>query len=860
MILTKLTLRHYTRHPWQIMLSILGVTLGVAVVVAIDLTNSSARRALELASTAIIGNATHTIKGGPSGVPEELMAELRVGLGVHRVTPLIEGYGKYITQQNQDENLVLQLVGIDIFSDLPFRNHIIGTTSQLDVQRFVAEKNAVVIAKSLAKTLGVQTESKILIQVAGKTQEFVVIALVDDSTPEQQALHAMVFMDIASAQEALGRFGQLSQIDLIFDKSGADAQLLSKVKQILPASLELVPADSRGNALYQMTEAFETNLTALSLFALVVGIFLIYNTMTFSVIQRREIIGSLRTLGVTRGQIFRLVFFESLTIGAVATWMGILLGIAISQALLSLVTRTINDLYFVLTVQSLDVSVWSIVKGLALGLLATAVAGLMPALESSKSTPRASLTRSTLETNYRNTARWGSLIGSLLLVMSTLITMLPVHRLMVSFVGVFVVILGFAFLVPQLTLALVRLTTPVICVVFGSIGNISARGVARSLSRTGVAIAALSVALATIIGVVVMIDSFRFSVVEWLDNTLNADIFITPAGVNTGTDKGHLDSAWAEVFRKLPEVALVTTTREVQVQTPKGATDMIVVDMPESVFSRFKLVEGSAQTAANRFFLEDSLLVSESFAYHNNIGLNDMLALPTGQGIRTFKVVGVFTDYGSERGVVAMYRKVYNNYWSDRSISTIGLYAARGVNIDRLTRILHRVIDEQNSDPFQTVQPQELVIQTNQALKQATITIFDRTFVVTEVLRLLAILVAFVGVVSALMSIQFERKPEIALLRALGMTPPQVWAVISGETGLMGAIAGILAAPLGLILAMVLIFIINRRSFGWTIDVSIDPLIFVQSFFLAVTASLIAGIYPALQMSQNNPATGLRED
>jgi putative ABC transport system permease protein len=493
-------------------------------------------------------------------------------------------------------------------------------------------------------------------------------------------------------------------------------------------------------------------------------------------------------------------------------------------------------------------------------MFATAAAGFMPAIESTKSTPRASLTRSTLEVNYKSTARWASLLGSLFLVMGTLIIMLPVHNLKLSFAGVFVVIVGFALLVPQMTLVLVRFAIPIVNLVFGSMGNISARGVSRSLSRTGVAIAALSVALATTIGVAVMIDSFRLSVVEWLDNTLNADVFVTAAGINTGAEKGHLDPAWGTIFKNLSEVELVTTTREVQVQTPKGATDMVIVDIPESVFSRFKLVEGSVKTAASRFFLEDALLVSESFAYHNNIGVNDMLALPTDQGIRTFKVVGVYTDYGSERGVVAMHRKVYNNYWSDRSISAIGVYARRGVNADRLTRVLRREIDEQISATFRNVKDQELVVQTNQTLKDTTINIFDRTFVVTEVLRLLTIFVAFVGVVSALMSIQFERKPEIALLRALGMTPPQVWAVISGETGLMGAIAGLLAAPLGVILALVLIFIINRRSFGWTIDVDIDPLIFVQSFLLAITASLIAGIYPALQMSQNNPASGLRED
>ena len=862
MILWKSTIRHYVRHPWQIVLSIVGITLGVAVVVAIDLTNSSAQKAFELSTDALTGKATHQIIGVSSGVPENLYLDLRKEEGLSKIAPVVEGYAKLVKPTNNQTGAgVFHLVGIDVFAEKPFRDHLGYTGKHYDVARLLGEQNTVIMAKSAAKREGIKLNDQLSFIIAGVERRLTVVGFInDDEELDQIALSTMLFVDIATAQELLDMRGFLSRIDVILPDTSAGKRKLQELRVSLPANVDIVSSNSRNYALSQMTKAFETNLTALSLLALIVGMFLIYNTMTFAVVLRRQIIGSLRALGVTRNEIFRIIFAESIFIGLISTWFGIFFGILLADSLLGLVTRTINDLYFVLNIQSLDISFYSLIKAVVIGVMATALTGFIPAYEAAKSTPRASLARSTLETKFQRAFLWSKWLGGGVMILGALVLIIPHDFLWLSFAGLFCIICGFALYVPQLTLILVNLAVPFHNKVLGTIGNISARSVSSSLSRTSVAIASLTVAIATTIGVSVMIDSFRGSVVSWLDNTLRADIFITTPGINSSRDKGNLAPIWVERFKSIPEVRAVSIVRNVQLQAPKGITELHVLKIPNEMFSIFDLKAGDYASAQQGFFEEDGLLVSEPYAYRYDIDVGELLVLPTDKGLKSFKVVGIYVDYGSDQGIVTINRDTYERFWKDRTISSLGLHTDASVNNKYFIDKLNAIVVDYQSNSLNGEPEQELIIKSNLAIKEASIRVFDRTFVVTEVLRLLAILVAFVGIVSALMSIQFERRAEIALFRALGLTPQEVWLVVSGETGLIGAIAGLLAIPLGLILATVLIFVINRRSFGWSMDITLDPMLFLQSLLLAITAAMIAGMIPAFKMSKSNPVAALREE
>lgn len=304
----------------------------------------------------------------------------------------------------------------------------------------------------------------------------------------------------------------------------------------------------------------------------------------------------------------------------------------------------------------------------------------------------------------------------------------------------------------------------------------------------------------------------------------------------------------------------ISVARRVQLSTPGEPSQLLALQIPRKAFTRFKLINGDPEQARQEFFDEKAVLVSEPYAFRHDVQVGDRIKLPTDNGEKEFKVAGVYVDYGSESGVIAMNRSTYLKYWNDKSISSLGIYARNDTDVPRLIQKLRDTVDQERSNLYKQIKDQDLEIRSNQALREASIKIFDRTFAVTQVLRLLAIVVALVGILSALMAIQIERSRELALMRAIGLTPRQLWLVVSGETGIIGALAGILAAPIGIAIAAILILVINQRSFGWSMDISVDPLVLSQSLALAIVAALLAGVYPAMRLSRIKPADALREE
>ncbi|WP_455205955.1 FtsX-like permease family protein [Kaarinaea lacus] len=858
MNLWKVGFRHYTRHPWQIILSIFGIALGVAVVVAVDLASSSAQKAFELSSEAVSGTATHEVIGGPEGIPENIYTDLRVVEGFENIAPVVEGYGQLANIVGSRTKTV-HVLGIDVFAETGFRDHLQHTTEPLDIARFLTGSNAAIMLESTARDFGLHEDSEFELLIRGVKHEFTVVGLIKDADKlQQQALNSFVIVDIATAQEVLGMQGRLSYIDLQLPEDNSNA-LVDKIKTLLPQQVNVVASQSRSHAMAQMTHAFHANLSALSLLALLVGVFLIYNAMTFAVIQRRNTLGYLRTLGVTKQQIFRLILSEALILGLISTALGIVLGILLGNSLLHLVSRTINDLYFVVSVSQLNITFLSLLKGILLGLFATIAAVIIPAREATNCTARASLSRSILEGKYKKGVTTSSWLGYLLLALGVSVLLIPTKSLFVSFAGLFILIMGFALLVPLLTIFLIKLITPIIRAFFGELGNISARGVTASFSRTGVAVSALTIAVATTIGVTVMIDSFRLSVVNWLDNTLRADVFITPAGYEANSS-GGVSSFWLDRLNSLPQIEALSISRSVQIYINDDVSQLYVIQLPRKAFTRYKFIEGDASSARNAFYDNEAVLISEPYSFRHNLHVGDTVTLPTDRGEKTFNIAGVYVDYGSEQGAITINRKTYLQYWNDGSISSLGIYLQHDTNTDEFMAELREIVDNELSNPYKQIKEQDLEIRSNVAIREASIAIFDRTFAVTQVLRLLAIIVAFIGILSALMAIQIERSRELALMRAIGLTPRQLWIVVSGETGIMGALAGLLALPVGISLAVVLVYVINRRSFGWSMELSVDPFVLAQAIILAVVAALLAGAYPASRLSRIKPAGALREE
>ena len=859
--------RHLARSPWQIGLAILGVALGVAVVVSIDLANASARRAFSLSTETVTGRTTHQIVGGPGGLPDAIFRRLVVNAGLAGdlpMAPVVEGFGR-IPGKPGEGTRVLRILGVDPFSERPFRPYLNGGSPSLgegreedgrggqggriDLAPLLTRPRAGVLSAATARELGVHPGGTFRLRIGGEPREVELAGVLnpaDEST--RRGLSDLLVMDIAAAQELLDRSPRIDRIDLIVPEGPQGERLLKRAAAVLPPGARILRAEARSRSTEEMTRAFRLNLSALSLLALVCGAFLIYNTMTFSVVQRRTQIGILRALGVTRDQVFSLVLAEAAAVALVGTAAGLGAGILLGRELVRLVTQTINDLYFVLSVRELAVPPLTLAKGAALGIGATLLAALAPAVEATRAPPRAVLTRSTLEARLRKALPRVAILGLGLLWAGAALLALPAG-LMMGFTGLFGVILGCALLAPGATVVLMRLLRAPMGALFGVLGRMSANGVVTALSRTAVAISALVIAVSVTVGVGVMIDSFRQTVVRWLDASLRDDVYATVPSRGGGFAGADLDPEVVRRAAALPGVEAVHTIRRMEIPTEQGPIRVIVLGTGRQGLSGYELQQGDPDEVWPAFLHGDAVIVSEPFSRRHGMNAGDRLRLPTERGVRTFRIAGVYSDFASDQGLVMMSRGTYLRFWNDRRLSGFSLDLAPGVDPDRTIERLRAAAGGT-----------ALIARPNRALKRLSLEIFDRTFRITGVLRLLAGLVAFIGVLSALMALQLERSRELGVLRANGVTPGQVWQLVTSQTGLMGLAAGLLSIPVGLALAAIMIFVINRRSFGWTIRLEVSPEILLEALLLALAAAILAGLYPAWKMARTSPAVALREE
>ena len=833
--------RSVSRRLFQSLMFVLGVALGVAMVIAIDIANGSASRAFVLSVEGVAGRATHQLVGGPNGLDSALYATLRIDLGIKDSAPVITEFVRVSGSER-----ALRLLGVDPLVEAAFRPWLAVESSATDFNRLVAEPRTVLISDSLAQSLGLKLNDELMISARGRRHAGRVVGIVQpENQSSRQALDDLLITDIATAQEMVGSAGRIGRIDLILD----DDDEAERIRNILPAGVSLVDL-KRGSALEQMIAAFETNLQALSLLALVVGLFLIYNTVSFSVVQRRHAIGILRCLGATKAQIFALVLGEAFALGWIGAALGLGLGLIFGRGAVSLVAQTISDLYFAINVQNIAVDPLTLLKGAGIGLLASVGAALLPAYEATRTPPAGVMQRSSEEERSRRLLPYVTAAAAGLNLLG--LALLQAESLLTGFVALALIVVGGALFTPAALLLLMRLLLPLTARLFGVTGRMAARAVTRSLSRTSVAVAALTIAVSVIVGVSAMIASFRTTVADWLDNSLGADIFILSPLFTNSLASADVDAAALDAVRRAADVKTVAAARNVTVAAP-DYPDMPAANLLAGDFDiagarrRFKWTRapaGEHQAALDA----GQIMVSESFAFRRGITeTNSRITLTTDRGDRSFEIFGVYYDYTTDQGLIYMSRAVYAGFFDDPFISTLAVFVEEGADTAAVIPDLQgRLADF------------DLTVQDNEGLRQGTLEVFDRTFAITIALRLLAAVVAFIGILSALMAMQLERTREYGLMQALGMTARQLTQFTLIQTGLMGLAAGLLAMPIGTALSLALIHVINVRSFGWTMQFTPLPGEYAEAFLIATAAAGLAGLYPALKISRLAPAAALR--
>lgn len=831
-LLLRATARHLLRHPWQLGLALLGIALGVAVVCAVQLTQASARQALGYAQRSLIGPSTHRIESADGRLDEQAYAALALRWPRLRFAPVVSGE----VMLPGTPPRALQIVGIDPLAEWQTGDTGARLGQIFDLMRFLGTPGSTLVNTTTASQLGVTRDDALTVQIGARSATLEIIGL----APAAQAggpADDMLVMDIASAQEVLGLAGQLSSIEVALSPAHRSARAL---RASLPTGWRLTSNATRLGAAREMTHAFDVNLTALSLLALMVGMFLIYNTSSFLVLQRRPLFGRLRALGVSRRELFTVLLCEALVLGITGCAAGLLLGRGIAGLLLEHVARTINDLYYRAAITEVATSPWLLAGIATLGLAATLVAALPPIVAVTRAAA-GDAGRAARHPHYPRLIRFALAAWALAAVLLAL----PTRALLPGFGALFACLAGAALLVPWLLArgaaglsAGPRHPTPSV---------LALRALSVHGHRAGLAAAALMVACATGIAITVMIASFRVSVTDWLAALLRADIYVSlPTRAAAG---GQPLAAVRTQIDALPAVGATSAVVRSSARADQGRIQLLAYDLPTAARPGFQFVAGSANAVWTDWHA-DSVMITEPFAYHHGLAPGDRLRIDTRAGTVSFRVTAVYRDYASERGSVAMSRDTYLRHFAARDDDGLGVYAAPGVSAAALEAALRNAV---GATPG-------LRLQSNASLRALSLAVFDQTFAVTDLLRLLALGVAFVGIVSALLAQQMERLTDYALMRALGFSRVELLRVVLLQTLAAGSVAASLAVPVGLVLALLLIEVINVRSFGWTMSLHLPWPAIVGAWVSAVCAALLAAGYPAWRATRQTPASVLRND
>lgn len=858
---------HALQRPFRTLLSIAGVALGVLASVAIGTANIQVLRSFEQAVTTVAGPATLEIAGHDLGVDESAITAVRSVEGVVSAAPIIEE--SVVIAQGEARGQALQILGLDLLAESGARGFQIAQADAEVALESLLAPDALYLGRQVAADWNLKAGSIVEVTVGGRVVPLRVAGLIHHEAAGTSLWDRLAVMDIAAAQILFQSIGRLERINLVTTPNRPLDDIIASLRAILPPHLIVQRPAQRTKQVENMVWAFQLNLSVMSWVGLLVGVFLIYNTIAFVVAQRRREIGIYRALGMTERRVAGLFLVEAGLLGLLGGLLGGVGGVWLSRGLVSLVSRTVSDLYAPVTsnglILSMDmVTLTAVAKGVLLGTVVSMVGALGPSVEAGRTVTVRALAPGDYEsTNQLRTGLWGW-ISLVLFVLAGLCSLMgPVGELpFFGYVATICLLGALSCLAPICikTLgwrALRRGSQTML--VGGSLRLIAADQAARHPGRNAVTVSALMVGLAIMIGVVVMVRSFRDTVEFWVDETVMADLIVAPQSWLQGRQSGQasraLPGTWDSTLSAIDGIAAVDTYREAYVGVAGQSVALVSRDLRlHAQRSRYLMVHGDSSAALRRAAENGGALLSEVLATRLQLREGDTLTITTPAGPAAVPVEGIFYDYATDGGKMVMDRAWYRQQWRDDRVTVYSVYLAPGVDAEHVRQsIVTRVagLDGMTLPP--------LVIR-NHELRREILEIFDRSFVLTYVLEAIAVLVAVLGIVNTLVTAVLERRREFAALGAIGASTRQVERLVLWEAAYLGLIGAALGVVGGLLLALLLIRVINKQSFGWTIQMTIPGGVILQAVGLALTAALVAGYWPARWAARQPLVEGLREE
>ncbi len=839
-------LRYLARHPLLATLNVLTVALGVALYLAIQIANQSANGAFAASVEVVAGKAQLEITAPAGNLPDALLPKIARTPGVAAATPLVRGF----VSLPQFPGEYLDLLGIDVFTNEPFRTYALTDFQRpgFDFQQWLRGPRVIALSEELARRHQLRAGDEITIQSNGQTRRLTIGFLLRQESAELAPDEHFAAIDIGWAQELFGRDGTLDSVSLRLTEKADPEVVAAALRKIVPPDASVAPPARRSDQVGKMLAGFQLNLAAMSLVSLLVGMFLIYNTVEASVVRRRSEIGILRSLGASRTEVRGLFLGEAAALGLLGIAVGLVGGYFLARGLVGAVAETISSLYVLVHVQHLQIAPWIWLSAILLGLASVLLAAWLPAQGAAATDPVQALHGGLrLERSARLSRGW-IFSGAVSLALAVLLSFLALKTgpAWLGFGAAFLVLAGFSLAAPELTSRFSRLARARIKSRIEP--RLAAQNLGRALLRNSITIASLAAAVAMTVGVAVMVFSFRQTVGDWIEQTLVADLFIGPAANEISGPHSFMPPEATRFLETNPAVAALDTFRALELPYRDQTISVAVVRGSNRRTLRF--LQGRDDQIMPRFYGEQCVLVSESFARRFRVKTGDVMQLPTPAGSQAFPIAGVFYNYTTDQGLVFLSEKNFVRLWHDDRVNSVAVYLKPGASPQKLAEDFRARFSARG----------EFSIYANRALRQRIFEIFDQTFAVTYVLRTIAVVVAVVGIFLGLTTLVAERAHELGILRSIGASAGQVRRLLLWESGMIGLLASVLGLAAGLCLAVVLTGVINRAFFGWTIQLAFPWASLAWTPLWIVAAALVAGWIPAWRAGRLPVAEVIRSE
>ena len=833
------------------LMTVAGICLGVAAIVSIGIVNKSVMHSFEDSINRVTGRAALQVTGAASGFPEGLIEKVQKVPGVEYAVPVIDTQAILVTGKEK----TIMILGVDVLQDGNIRDYKLSDDNAdiPDPLLFLARPDSILLTKELADREGIAIDQAIQVQTVAGIKTFRVRGLLNPEGPAKIASGGIAIMDYPAAQMAFGKEGRIDRIDISLLKNEGLETVRSRITSALPVGYSVVTPEGRTKQVEVLISHFQKNINLISFIAVFVGMYLIYNAVSITVVQRRKEIGILRALGTTRGQILALFLGETLILAMIGSGLGLGVGILFAKSALGAVGQTVSELYLRTSVTELSISWPGLAMGFVSGIIASLAAALFPALASTRISPVSAIRSLPYsEEGLLSSKRLRIAAAAFVLVAFTLLALYKsfegsalLHTSATMFTATILLLLGVSMATPSALAGFLVVFRKNISPRVGAVGRLAGLNLQKNITRNAVAAAAIFYGIAVFVSSSGIIYSTKQSVLDWIDSYVRGDIIVTsghPIATSGSQNIPMPVDMWKDI-EQIPGVLSADPFRKIYIDYKGRRVLLLTLDINRRMkYSPFKVAQGTREDMARLLPNQNYIAVNEAIASQEKLKPGDTILLPTPEGPVPFTIAVINVDYSSDSGSILMDLYTYQRYWKEYLADS---FSIRVTSNDNVTVVRDEIIKRFGNE-------RKLFVLPAREFKNEIRKIIDQGFAVNHAINIITMTIACFGIIVTLLASVLERTREIGVLRSIGMLRSQVARVVVMESMLLGIIGGALGAGAGIIIGWMSLEGFLKGDYGASMQYHVHWVSIFWAIVLSALLSALAGVYPAQRAAKTN--------